>query len=81
MNITLSEFKWIWWMEYAHRSWGRAIGAAVFLPAALFWARGFLDRAMKIRVGAYCALVAAQVRAYCNLSGRTYCVFFFLFIL
>ncbi|XP_045769704.1 cytochrome c oxidase assembly protein COX15 homolog isoform X2 [Maniola jurtina] len=59
-NITLSEFKWIWWMEYAHRTWGRAIGAAVFLPAAFFWARGFLDKAMKIRVGGYCALVAAQ---------------------
>ncbi|KAL0830876.1 hypothetical protein ABMA28_002980 [Loxostege sticticalis] len=59
-NITLSEFKWIWWMEYAHRTWGRAIGACVFLPAAFFWARGYLDKAMKIRVGAYCALVAAQ---------------------
>ncbi|KAG7299231.1 hypothetical protein JYU34_017788 [Plutella xylostella] len=59
-SITLSEFKWIWWMEFAHRSWGRAIGAAVFLPAAFFWARGFLDKAMKIRVAAYCALVGCQ---------------------
>ncbi|CAG5054631.1 unnamed protein product [Parnassius apollo] len=59
-HITLSEFKWIWWMEFAHRTWGRAIGAAVFLPAAFFWARGYLDRGMKIRVAAYCALVAAQ---------------------
>ncbi|XP_023935686.2 cytochrome c oxidase assembly protein COX15 homolog [Bicyclus anynana] len=59
-NITLSEFKWIWWMEYAHRTWGRAIGAVVFLPAAFFWLRGYLDRGMKIRVGVYCALVAAQ---------------------
>ncbi|XP_060801316.1 cytochrome c oxidase assembly protein COX15 homolog [Amyelois transitella] len=59
-HITLSEFKWIWWMEYAHRTWGRAIGAAVFVPAALFWARGLLDRPMKLRVGVYCALVAAQ---------------------
>ncbi|XP_063826890.1 cytochrome c oxidase assembly protein COX15 homolog [Ostrinia nubilalis] len=59
-NITLNEFKWIWWMEYAHRTWGRAIGACMFLPAAFFWARGYLDKAMKIRVGVYCALVAAQ---------------------
>ncbi|XP_068633960.1 heme A synthase COX15 [Battus philenor] len=59
-HITLSEFKWIWWMEYAHRSWGRAIGAVVFLPAAFFWAKGYLDRGMKVRVGVYCALVAAQ---------------------
>ncbi|XP_041979909.1 cytochrome c oxidase assembly protein COX15 homolog [Aricia agestis] len=60
MNMTLSEFKWIWWMEYAHRMWGRAIGAAVFLPAALFWATKKLDKGMKIRVAAYCGLVAAQ---------------------
>ncbi|KAI8422075.1 hypothetical protein MSG28_009965 [Choristoneura fumiferana] len=59
-HITLSEFKWIWWMEFAHRSWGRAIGAAVFVPAAFFWAGGYLDRAMKGRVAVYCALVAAQ---------------------
>ncbi|XP_053604780.1 heme A synthase COX15 [Plodia interpunctella] len=59
-HITLSEFKWIWWMEFAHRSWGRAIGAVVLLPAAAFWARGLLDRPMKIRVSVYCALVAAQ---------------------
>ncbi|XP_026324680.1 cytochrome c oxidase assembly protein COX15 homolog, partial [Hyposmocoma kahamanoa] len=60
MNMTLSEFKWIWWMEFAHRTWGRAIGACVFLPAAYFWARGRLDRGLKVRVGVYCALVAAQ---------------------
>ncbi|KAJ0183542.1 hypothetical protein K1T71_001518 [Dendrolimus kikuchii] len=59
-NITLSEFKWIWYMEFAHRTWGRAIGAVVFLPAAFFWLRGYLDKGMKIRVGVYCALVAAQ---------------------
>ncbi|XP_063381568.1 cytochrome c oxidase assembly protein COX15 homolog [Cydia fagiglandana] len=59
-HITLSEFKWIWWMEFAHRSWGRCIGAAVFLPAAFFWTRGYLDKGMKVRVGVYCALVAAQ---------------------
>ncbi|XP_045535949.1 cytochrome c oxidase assembly protein COX15 homolog [Papilio machaon] len=59
-SMTLSEFKWIWWMEYLHRTWGRCIGAAVFLPAAYFWRRGFLDIHMKRRVSVYCALVAAQ---------------------
>ncbi|CAB3255090.1 unnamed protein product [Arctia plantaginis] len=59
-SMTLSEFKWIWYMEFAHRTWGRAIGACVFLPAAFFWAKGYLDKGMKARVGVYCALVAAQ---------------------
>ncbi|XP_013147013.1 PREDICTED: cytochrome c oxidase assembly protein COX15 homolog [Papilio polytes] len=59
-SMTLSEFKWIWWMEFLHRSWGRCIGAAVLLPAAYFWRSGALDLAMKRRVAVYCALVAAQ---------------------
>ncbi|XP_047024902.1 cytochrome c oxidase assembly protein COX15 homolog [Helicoverpa zea] len=59
-NITLNEFKWIWYMEFAHRTWGRCIGAAMFVPAAVFWARGYLDKAMKRRVAAYCVLVGAQ---------------------
>ncbi|GBP79252.1 Cytochrome c oxidase assembly protein COX15 homolog [Eumeta japonica] len=59
-EMTLSEFKWIWWTEFAHRSWGRAIGAVMLLPAAFFWARGYLDRPMKIRVGIYCLLLGAQ---------------------
>ena len=36
-EITLEQFKWIWHMEYGHRSLGRFIGAAYFLPMALFW--------------------------------------------
>lgn len=35
-NITLSEFKFIFFMEWSHRLWGRAIGLFVVLPAAYF---------------------------------------------
>lgn len=59
--MTLNEFKRIWWMEYAHRMWGRCIGAAFFLPATYFWIKGHFDRALKIRVGVFGALIAAQV--------------------
>lgn len=48
-------------MEYGHRMWGRCIGAAVFLPAAFFWAKGYFDKGMKVRTVVYCSLVAAQV--------------------
>ncbi|KAL4709669.1 hypothetical protein ACJJTC_007400 [Scirpophaga incertulas] len=58
-SITLSEFKWIWWMEYAHRMWGRGIGAVVLLPAAYWWARGGLGH-MRSRVLVYASLVGAQ---------------------
>lgn len=36
-EITLEQFKFIWYMEYAHRTLGRTIGAVYFLPMAAFW--------------------------------------------
>lgn len=38
-HIDLSEFKKIYWMEYAHRLLGRAIGLGVFLPTVYFIVR------------------------------------------
>lgn len=35
-NITLDEFKFIYFMEWAHRLWGRAIGLTFVIPAAYF---------------------------------------------
>lgn len=59
-EMSLSEFKWIWWMEYIHRSFGRAIGAVYYLPAAYFWYRGWFNKGMKIRAVALGGLLAAQ---------------------
>lgn len=58
--MTLSEFKFIFWMEYAHRMWGRWIGAYFALPAAYFWYRGYLNKGLKIRTLAFGALIGAQ---------------------
>ncbi|KAL1122535.1 hypothetical protein AAG570_002865 [Ranatra chinensis] len=58
--MTLEEFKRIWWMEYIHRTWGRAIGATFFIPAAYFWMRGYFAKAMKMRVLVFGSLIAAQ---------------------
>lgn len=35
-HITLEEFQFIFFMEWAHRLWGRAIGVVMLLPAAYF---------------------------------------------
>lgn len=59
-DMTLQEFKWIWWMEYAHRQWGRLIGATFFIPAAALWFCGWLKPGMKKRIVAFGALIAAQ---------------------
>jgi cytochrome c oxidase assembly protein subunit 15 len=31
-QITLNEFKFIWYMEYGHRMWGRSIGSIKVYP-------------------------------------------------
>ncbi|KAI5740941.1 hypothetical protein M8J76_008721 [Diaphorina citri] len=59
-DITLEEFKRIWWMEYLHRMWGRCIGAAFFIPASIFWYKGYFNSAMKKRVGVFGLLIACQ---------------------
>lgn len=47
-------------MEYAHRMWGRVVGLGVLVPAAAFWARGWLGPALKRRAILYSGLVVAQ---------------------
>lgn len=58
--MTLAEFKFIWYMEYSHRMWGRLVGLAYILPAAYFWKKGWLTRGLKGRVLALCGLVCFQ---------------------
>nr|XP_044636776.1 cytochrome c oxidase assembly protein COX15 homolog [Equus asinus] len=60
-DMTLAEFKFIWYMEYSHRMWGRLVGLVYILPAAYFWRKGWLSRAMKGRVLALCGLVCFQL--------------------
>ncbi|XP_028917287.1 cytochrome c oxidase assembly protein COX15 homolog [Ornithorhynchus anatinus] len=59
-DMTLTEFKFIWYMEYSHRMWGRLVGLAYILPAAFFWRKGWLTRGLKGRVLALCGLVCFQ---------------------
>lgn len=40
-EISMQDFKWIWYMEYIHRTFGRLIGASFFIPAAYFAYRGY----------------------------------------
>ncbi len=39
-------FQRIFWLEWAHRFWGRMIGLAYLLPFLWFWASGRITRAM-----------------------------------
>ncbi|CAK9794942.1 Cytochrome c oxidase assembly protein COX15 homolog [Anthophora plagiata] len=59
-DMTLDEFKRIWWMEYLHRMWGRLIGAVFIVPATYFWAKGMLKPGMKTRVAVLGSLIGLQ---------------------
>nr|WP_241671248.1 COX15/CtaA family protein [Dankookia rubra] len=43
-------FKEIFWLEWAHRLWGRVIGLAYALPLAWFWLRGRIPAGLKPRL-------------------------------
>ena len=46
-GMSLEQFKQIFFMEYAHRMWGRMIGVAFLVPAAVFWFRGKIRQQYK----------------------------------
>ena len=73
-DMTLTEFKFIWYMEYSHRMWGRGVGLAYILPAAYFWRKGWLSRPMKGRVLALCGLVCFQVSELSRRRGERQCL-------
>lgn len=48
--MTLMEFKSIFWMEYAHRMWGRAIALTFLVPFVYFLIRGRLAGTLKAKL-------------------------------
>ena len=45
-GMDLEKFKSIFWLEYVHRLWGRAIGAIFLLPFVFFLAKGWVGRTL-----------------------------------
>lgn len=59
-HITLDEYKFIFFMEWAHRLWGRAIGAVLLLPAVYFAVRKRTSSHVNKRFVGLLALLALQ---------------------
>lgn len=59
-GMSLSEFKTIFWWEWAHRLLGRLIGAVFLLPFLWFLWRGFLSPELKRRLWIIFMLGGAQ---------------------
>lgn len=49
-GLGLDGFKEIFWLEWAHRLWGRLIGLAFVIPLAVLWVRGSIERPMRLRL-------------------------------
>ncbi|KAM7385622.1 hypothetical protein PAMP_001697 [Pampus punctatissimus] len=59
-DMTLPEFKFIFYMEWGHRMWGRLVGLAYILPTMYFWRKGYFTRSMKGKVLGLCGFVFFQ---------------------
>lgn len=59
-RMTLEEFKSIYWMEWIHRLWGRAIGLTFVIPAIYFVARKQVSKSMSFRLAGIAGLIGFQ---------------------
>lgn len=59
-DMTLGEFKGIFWWEWSHRLLARGIGFLVAIPLVFFWLAGRLERKMKPRLVGLLALGGLQ---------------------
>ncbi len=59
-NMTLDEFKYIYFWEWGHRMFGRGLGVAFAIPFTYFWSRGMIPRSLYPRMGALFSLGGLQ---------------------
>jgi cytochrome c oxidase assembly protein subunit 15 len=59
-DMTLDQFKGIFWWEFAHRLWGRLIGFAFAIPGLLLFAMGRIRRSLAPHLVALFALGGLQ---------------------
>ncbi|KAF8414309.1 hypothetical protein HHK36_002311 [Tetracentron sinense] len=59
-GMSIEDFKFIYWMEYAHRMWGRGLGVIFALPFTYFLRKGFITLRLGLRLSALFALGAGQ---------------------
>ena len=58
--MNLDDFKQIYWLEFIHRLWGRAIGAVFFVPFLWFLVKGKVDRPLAGRLAVLFVLGGLQ---------------------
>jgi len=78
-DMTLGEFKVIFFWEYFHRLWARLMGFVFIIPFIIFNMRGMMPRWLNIRLGIVILLAAAvaifgwiMVKSGLNADNRTW---------
>jgi cytochrome c oxidase assembly protein subunit 15 len=59
-NMSLSEFKSIYYMEWGHRLWGRVVGLGFVLPAIYFISRKKISANIAVKVAGIASLIGFQ---------------------
>jgi len=59
-NMTLAEFKSIYYMEWGHRLWGRVVGLSFVVPAIYFVARRRVSKPMVLKLVGISGLIGFQ---------------------
>jgi cytochrome c oxidase assembly protein subunit 15 len=59
-GMSLDEFKFIYFWEWAHRQLGRVIGLAALIPLVWFWLKGAIPTGYKLRTASIFVLVCVQ---------------------
>ncbi|KAK9125074.1 hypothetical protein Scep_013920 [Stephania cephalantha] len=59
-GMSLEDFKFIYWMEYAHRMWGRGLGLVFAIPFSYFLRKRYITLRLGLRLSAIFALGAGQ---------------------
>ena len=57
-EMTLSEFKFIYFWEYFHRLWARSMGLVFLFPFLYFWRKKYLSKTLMKRLGIVVGLAA-----------------------
>ena len=60
IEMSLSEFKFIFFWEWFHRLWGRMIGLVFAIPLVFFWFKGWIGREIRGHILALVILGIAQ---------------------
>ncbi|KDP24786.1 hypothetical protein JCGZ_25407 [Jatropha curcas] len=59
-GMSIEDFKFIYWMEYAHRMWGRGLGIMFALPFSYFLRKGYITLKLGLSLSALFGLGAGQ---------------------